>query len=120
MKRMLTSIVLLSALGLIVVGCGSAKVDQNRPIEQVSVEAKGMTVEQLKQAAGEYQKAIMAKKGDIEQFQEKLKKIPLTEMLGAEAKKLKDEIVPITASIKALSERMNVYVQELKAKGGTL
>ena len=40
--------------------------------------------------------------------------------MGPEAKALQGDIADVTSSIKALTDRLNVYVSELKAKGGSV
>lgn len=119
MKNISMSIIFLFTATFILAGCGS-KVDQNRPISQIVAEAKNMSVAQLQQMAGEYQKAIEAKRGDIQKLQEKIQQIPMTQLVGEESRKLQNDVIKIKEAIKSLTERMNVYVQELKAKGGSL
>lgn len=105
---------------VLVSGCGGQKVDANKPIDQVSAEAQQMTVSDLQSMVKSYQGAIEAKKADIEKLQAKIKEIPLTQLMGEEAKKLKDDLSEITTAIGRLSERMSVYVKELQAKGESL
>ncbi len=113
----ITGFILMSAF--LLAGCGSS-VDQNRPVSEIMAEAQKMSVNDIKQIIAKYQGAIEAKKGEIEKIQSKLKEIPFTQLLGEEAKKLKGEISEVAKSVSALSERMNVYVKELTAKGGSL
>jgi hypothetical protein len=70
--------------------------------------------------AMKYKDAIMAKKGEVEKFTGELKDIPLTQMLGEEAKQLKSEIDALNKSVSALKERFEVYYNKLKEKGGDL
>ena len=72
-------------------GCGKGA-DETKPLSEVKAEAETMDVAQLKAMALKYKAAIEAKTGDIGQLADKLKKIPLTEALGTEAKELKSEI----------------------------
>jgi hypothetical protein len=67
-----------------------------------------------------YKDAIEAKKGDVEKITAKLKEIPVTQMLGDEAKGLKADIADLNKSVSALKERFNVYYSKLKEKGGDL
>ena len=85
---------LLLVCSLVLVGCGEkagkgASVDENKPVSEVQAEAEKMDISQLKQIAMKYRDAIVAKKGDIEKITTDLKKIPIAEALGEEAKKLK-------------------------------
>ena len=108
-------VVCLSALW----GCGK-KADESRPISEVKAEAEKLDVEKLRSMAMKYKDAIMAKKGEVEKFTGELKDIPLTKMLGEEAKQLKGEIDTLNKSISALKERFEVYYDKLKEKGGDL
>jgi predicted nucleic acid-binding Zn-ribbon protein len=67
-----------------------------------------------------YKEAIAAKNSDLEKLTAKLKEIPVTEMLGDEAKELKADIDNLNKSISALKERFEVYYQKLKEQGGDL
>ena len=64
--------------------------------------------------------AIMAKKGDVDKLTAKLKEIPVTEMLGGEAKELKADLETLGKSLSALKDRFQVYYDKLKEKGGDL
>ena len=110
---------LLVSLSLTLCGCGK-KADENKPISEVKAEAKKMSVEKLKSMAVTYKEAITAKKEDVEKLASKLKDIPLTKMMGDEAKGLKADIDGLNKSISALKERFEVYYNKLKEKGGDL
>jgi len=110
---------LLAVCLLAVTGCGK-KADENKPISEVKAEAEKMDVEKLRAMAMKYKDAIMAKKGEVEKFTGELKDIPLTEMLGEEAKQLKSEIEALNKSISALKERFQVYYDKLQEKEGDL
>lgn len=118
MKKTLSLVMCLMLMAAFVTGCGGA--DETKPIAEVKTEAKAMDVNQLQSMVAEYQKAIEAKKPQLEELQAKLKEIPFNEMMGPEAKALQGDIADVTNSIKALTDRLNVYVSELKAKGGTV
>jgi hypothetical protein len=49
-----------------------------------------------------------------------LKEIPVTQMLGEQAKQLKGDIDNLNKSITALRERFQLYYDQLKTKGGDL
>jgi Skp family chaperone for outer membrane proteins len=120
MKSTLKNVLTMILLAGIVTGCaqggGGGAVTENKPITEVQAEAKTMSADQLKAMVQKYEAAIQAKQADIEKVQAKLKEIPLTELLGEEAKKLKDDVTQIGSSLKNLSERMAVYADSLKAK----
>ena len=102
---------------LVVVGCGK-KADESKPISEVKAEAQGMSVDGLRDMALKYKDAILAKEGEINPIMVQLKKIPITQALGDEAKGLKAELGDLTKSIEALKERFEIYYDELKEKGG--
>jgi predicted nucleic acid-binding Zn-ribbon protein len=100
-------------------GCGK-KADESKPISEVKVEAEKMGADALRNMAMAYQKAIAAKNSEIDKLSAKLKEIPVTEMLGTEAKALKTDIENLNKSLSALKERFEIYCQKLKEKGGDL
>ena len=102
-----------------ILGCGK-KADENKPISEVKAEAEKMDTDGLRAMAMAYQKAIAAKNSEVEKLATKLKDIPATELLGNEAKELKADIENINQSLSALTERFEVYYQNLKDKGGDL
>ena len=113
----LCCLLVLSSLALY--GCGK-KADENKPVGEVKAEAEKMSVEKLRSMAMTYKDAITAKKGEVEKLASKLKDIPLTKMLGDEAKGLKADIDGLNKSVSALKERFEVYYDKLKEKGGNL
>ncbi len=102
-----------------ILGCGK-KADENKPISEVKAESEKMDTDGLRSMAMVYQKAIAAKNSEVEKLTAKLKDIPVTEMLGDEAKELKGDIDNLNTSISALKERFEVYFQKLKEQGGDL
>ena len=102
-----------------ILGCGK-KADENKPISEVKAEAEKMDTDGLRAMAMVYQKAIAAKNGEVEKLTAKLKDIPVTEMMGDEAKELKADVDNLNTSISALKERFEVYYQKLKEQGGDL
>jgi uncharacterized coiled-coil DUF342 family protein len=100
-------------------GCGK-KADENKPISEVKAEAEKMDTAGLRAMAMAYKEAIAAKSGDLEKLTAKLKDIPVTEMLGAEAKSLKADMENLEKSVSALKERFEVYYQKLKDTGGDI
>ena len=108
---------LLGLCSLAVLGCGQ-KADENKPMSEVKAEAEKMDTSGLRTMAMNYKEAITAKKGEVDKIIAKLKEIPLTEMLGEEAKGLKADIDNLNKSASALKERFDVYYEKLKEKGG--
>jgi predicted nucleic acid-binding Zn-ribbon protein len=79
-----------------------------------------MDTDGLRAMAMSYKEAIAAKSSDLEKLAASLKDIPVTEILGAEAKSLKADMVNLEKSVSALKERFEVYYQKLKEQGGDL
>ena len=110
---------LLVLISLTLCGCGK-KADENKPIGEVKAEAEKMSVEKLRSMTMTYKDAITAKKDEVGKLTSKLKDIPLTKMMGDEAKGLKADIDGLNKSVSALKERFEVYYNKLKEKGGNL
>jgi len=117
--KLITFYCSLTLCALALVGCGK-KADESKPVSEVKAEAEKMSAEKLRDMALAYKDAIEAKKGDVEKITAKLKEIPVTQMLGDEAKGLKADIGDLNKSVSALKERFNVYYSKLKEKGGDL
>ena len=108
---------LLMVGSLVLPGCGQ-KADENKPIDQVKAEAEKMDSKDLRAAAENYKNALVAKKGELEKIAAKLKEMPVTEMMGEQAKGLKADIENLSRSVDALTERFDIYYEKLKEKGG--
>jgi len=117
--RKVAVVVVLAVLCVGISGCGKGA-DENKPIAEVTTEAAKMSAKDLRAMAMKYKNAIVAKQGDVEKLQAKLKQIPLADMVGEQAKALKADIDNLSKSISALKERFNVYYNQLKEKGGDL
>lgn len=117
--RNITFYCLLALCSLALLGCGK-KADETKPISEVQAEAEKMNLKQLRSMALKYKEAILAKQEDIERIGAELKKIPVAEMLGEEAKGLKTDIENLSKSTTALKERFEIYYNKLKEKGGDL
>ena len=115
MKKGLILVVVVALTAIMVVGCG-AGASENKPIAEVRQEAQTMDVSQLTRMVAKYQKAIEAKKPELQKFQAKLKAIPISEIMGKDAAVIKKEITAVAKSIKALTDRMKVYQTELLKK----
>ncbi len=120
MKTLKIGLCVIAAVCLLcLAGCGK-KADENKPVSEVKAEADKMNVEQLRAKAMEYKDAIVAKKADIEKVTAKLKEIPVTEQMGAEAKALQADIANLNKSVAALTERFQIYYSKLKEMGGNV
>jgi peptidoglycan hydrolase CwlO-like protein len=102
---------------MVLVGCGGGGADTEAPVADVKEQSSGMSVDDLKSKVAEYENAIQSKLADLEPIKEKLKAIPMTEMMGEEAKALQADIAKLTEDVSALKERLQVYYDALKEKG---
>ena len=102
---------------LILAGCGKkgSSVDASKPIDEVRAEAEKMDVTQLREIAAKYNQAILEKAKEIEKLTTQIKP---TDLLSAETKKLKAEIENLNKAISPLKERLKIYYDKLKEKGG--
>ena len=94
--------------------------DVEKPITEVQAQAQTMSVADLRSTAVQYQQAISAKQVDLQKVWAQVKEIPITEALGDKAKTLKTEALKVESTVKALTERFQVYYNKLKEKGGDL
>jgi len=94
--------------------------DAEKPITEVQAQAQTMSVADLRSTAVQYQQAISAKQVDLQKVWAQVKEIPITEALGEKAKTLKAEALKIESTVKALTDRFQVYYNKLKEKGGDL
>ena len=96
----------------------TAKIDLDKTVADLKAEAEQMDVAALRDFAAKYKDAIMAKRDDFSSVSDKLAAIPMTQRLGDEAQKLTAEAQQIAESLKALTDRFNVYVTAIRTKGG--
>lgn len=109
------SLVVALALGLLTAGCGQ-KADENKTPEQIKQEVGQMDAAQIQKEIDAYTKAIEAKTAEIKVEADKLAKIPLTEMLGDDAKALQSKIADMTKSLDKLKANLEAYAEGLKGK----
>ncbi len=129
--RTLTLVTLLIALTSLA-GCGSkddgttptksggasaVTADEKASVDQLKTEAAKMDEATLKTSAENYSKAITDKQAELDKIMEDLKSLPPAEMIGDKAVAAKDKMAELTASVNALKERMQVFVDELQKKG---
>ena len=130
--RSVISICLLILVSLAVFGCGekeepavgpNATIDEEKPISEVTAEAKKMDVKQLRAVASKYREAIEAKSAEIDKISDQLLKAAVSQVssdkliAGDKVKELKAQSDALGTSIKALADRFNIYVAQLKGKG---
>ena len=114
-----TTLALTMVALLTVCGCGK-KADTSKPVSEVKAEAEKMDVSQLRDMAMKYKDAFDAKAKEIQAEGAKLKNVPVTEMTGAKAKEISAKVDELTKTANDLRERFQIYVDELKKKGGDI
>jgi hypothetical protein len=135
-RTYLTLSCLIAASGLALVGCAKkvdkappakttptgagapVTADAEKPIAEVQAQAQTMSVADLRSTAVQYQQAISAQQVDLQKVLAQVKEIPITGVLGEKAKALKTEAQKIESTVKALTDRFQVYYSKLKEKGG--
>jgi hypothetical protein len=113
------SLVVVMAALLTVCGCGK-KADTSKPIPEVKAEAEKMDVAQLRDMAMQYKDAIAAKADEIKNEGLKLRELPISEMTGDKAKAINATVDELKKTVDALKERFQIYLDELKKKGGDI
>ena len=135
------SLAMVALFGCFIAGCGGSGASETKPIDQVQAEAAKMDTSKLQSMVDSYKAEIAAKQGEIDKLAAKMK--ALQPDLGAAAKnlvggltgsadakkgtadmeKVKAELATLQAnstklsdSVKALQERMDVYVKQMSAK----
>ena len=117
--RRITLVCLLILSFLSLAGCGK-KADENKPVSEIKAEAEKMSEKKLRAMAKAYKDAIEARQRQVGKLAAKFKETPFAELLGGEATKLKADIESLNKSLSALTERFQLYYQNLKEKGADL
>ena len=92
-------------------------VDVSKPVAEIKDYIQKLNADQIKDTAAKYKEAIISKQDELGKLKDKIKEIPLTEMVTTEYKNLKSEIDELTKSTGALKERLDVYIAKLKEMG---
>jgi len=136
------SVAMVALFGCFIIGCGGggSGASETKPIEQVQAEAKIMDTAKLQATVDSYKAQIASKQGELDKLSAKIKELQpdlgaaaknilggLTgsadaksgtadlEKAKAEITKLQESSGKIAESIKALQERMDVYVKQMSA-----
>lgn len=116
MKKFAKVFLPVIAVVFLVVQYAQAKVMENVPVADIIKQAQTMTVPQIQGMIEKYKTAIADKKIDLEKVKAQLKQIPLTQMMGDKAKKVKDDILKINTSVKSLTDVLGAYTNVLNEK----
>jgi len=101
----------------VLTGCGDSGVDENKPIEQVAVDAAKMGQEKLQSRVTECESLIAEKAAALKGFEAQIKELSISELMGEKAKTIKTETKNLTTSLNTLKERLAVYAKELSSAG---
>jgi hypothetical protein len=114
-----TSLVVMMAALLTVCGC-KKEADTTKPVAEVKAEAEKMDVAQLRDMAMKYKDAISAKAEEIKAEGLKLKDLAPTELMGEKAKAINTSVDELKKNVDALTQRFQIFLDELKKKNGDL
>ena len=115
MKRMMGALAGAFIAAGMLCGCGES-VDENKPIADVQAEAAKLDAKQPEAKVEACKKFLEAKKVEADELAKKISAIPLKDMLGPEAKNLKEQASKIGESVKKVTAQMDAYAKELKSK----
>jgi len=114
---MRTGTVLLAVLAAaLLAGCGGSGIDENKPVGQIATEAAEMGQAELQKVVDKYEGVIADKVSELNALKEKVKEIPIKELMGDKAKALKEDLGEITTSLSKLKDQLSVYAKELAAQ----
>ncbi len=114
MKKLLYLMALVASM-VIFAGCGN-KADENKTPAQIQAEVQNMDLAQIQAVIADYQKAIEKKATELKKEADKLAQIPLTEQLGDEAKKVRENMSNLKDSLAKLQANLAAYTEGLKQK----
>jgi len=109
---------------------GPKQLDTTRPLSEVRAEAEKMDAAQLRALALEYSQAFKAKTAEGEKLAAELIKLAMTDaaaekteaindkVAAEKTNAIKDKVAAVNAEANALGERLKIYLETLKAKGG--
>ncbi len=96
-------------------GCGNG-VDENETPESIRKEIVNMDTAQIEKKLKAYSDAIADKGEELAAEVNKLAEIPLSEQLGKEAGKIKENISDLKVSLDKLKANLEAYSEGLKSK----
>jgi peptidoglycan hydrolase CwlO-like protein len=141
MKKCMT-LAMVALFGCFIAGCGGggSSANETKPMDQVQAEAKTMDTAKLQATVDTYKAQIASKQGELDKLSAKIKELQpdlaasAKSLVGgltgsadaksgtADLEKAKAQITALQAdsgkiaeSIKALQERMDVYVKQMSA-----
>jgi len=101
---------------LLLAGCGgNSKIDEDKPIDQVSAEAAKMGKEDLQKVVDQYEPLVAEKVAELGALKGQLKDLSISELIGEKAKEMKADLGGITTSLDKLKEQLAVYTKALSS-----
>ena len=98
----------------------TAGINLSASIESLKEAAAKMDLASLEKTAQKYVDEIAAKQSELKKLMDQFSAIPLAEKMGEKAKALQDDITKLTGTISQLTERLQVYLDSIKEKGGDI
>lgn len=95
-------------------------IDLDKTVSDLKAQADKMSLEDLRAVVTKYKTAITEKQVEIDKITEQLKAIPITEKMGTEAQQLTADLKTLSEALKPLTDRFQVYLDAIKAKGGNI
>ncbi|HOK97033.1 MAG TPA: hypothetical protein PK052_10695 [Anaerohalosphaeraceae bacterium] len=96
----------------------STEINLDKTIADLKAEAAKMDLPALIETAKKYKAAILQKQDAMKALMDKLAALGLAEKAGPQGQSLTAEIKALTDAAAGLKERLNVYIDTIKAKGG--
>ena len=97
---------------------GTVLIEKGRPLGEIRAEAADMNDATLRVAAMGYRDRIFAKRTELSDVMNRYDEFPYTDIFGRETLEPAPNVVDLTSSISALTERHHIYFDLLKARGG--
>ncbi len=114
-RRTAIRVLLLASVAL-AYGCGGPKVDEKKPVAEIRTEAQKMTSRELRRVADAYAEAVVEKRDAIDDLRDRLADLEPDEIANQGAATLKKDADAVAASIAALDERQQLYIDLLQTK----
>ena len=99
----------------VLTGCGGSGVDENKPIEQITAEAAEMGKAELRNVVNQYEGLITEKRDELKKLEAQIKELPISELMGKKAKKIKAQTKDLTTSMSKLKDQLAVYARQLSS-----
>lgn len=89
----------------------------NLPIADLKTKVETLAQPELLAYANTYKDVLLEKKDQLASLTSQLKGLPMSELLGAKGKAIKNQISQYTSQFTGLKERYDVYLDKLKSLG---